>query len=222
MNIEFINDQFYTWSDFSLSEMHHQSYLIFDVEGTGIDYTTEHIIQIGAVPVEQRMICNDQVFHSHVRSPKPIPPQITQLTGVRQQDCDAAPPFPDVFQAFSRIAMSRVLVTQCGYEYDFPLLQHACHRYQLPYHWPPMLDTKALFALLHPEIDAIFSTDFLAQYYQIDRSLYQRHDALGDARLIVEIFIHILDEYQQREVHAVDVWTPVRIRRFVLPPLPAG
>lgn len=52
-----------------------------------------------------------------------------------------------------------------------------------------------------------------------ERSLFRRHDALGDAKLIARIFYATLRESKRLNE---DVWSlkrPIFIKRFIVPPL---
>ena len=71
-----------------------------------------------------------------------------------------------------------------------------------------ILDTKALFALIHPDHDDIFNTNFLVHFYGIDTTGFPRHDALGDARLIARILQAQLGELQDRGLSEIVVNEP--------------
>jgi DNA polymerase III epsilon subunit-like protein len=129
-----------------------------------------------------------------------------------------APDFVSVCEGFRDFCGDAVLVTQCGYEFDFPLLDRECERVGMLPMPNVRLDTKAIFAVLHPDRSETFSTDFLCDYYGINRSVFKRHDALGDARLIAQIFRDELAEAQRMGVDALAV-DCIRIKRFVLTPL---
>ncbi len=212
-------EQTYTWAEFSLSTLWDRSYWVFDIEATGIDPATEQVTQIGGVEVIAGEINRSSLFSRHVRSQKPIPDKIQALTGITQQDIEAAPPFEVVFGQFLDHCRSHALVTQCGYEFDYPILDAECERNGVAFPDAPRLDTKAVFAFLHPELDDIFSTNFLLHYYGLDASKFKRHDALGDALIIGLIWCAELQEAKARGIDAISITAPLAIRRFVLPPL---
>ena len=80
------------------------------------------------------------------------------------------------------------------------------------------MDTKVLFAAIHPELDETFSTDFLLRYYNIKSDDVPRHDALGDSILIARILCAILQEYKQKNVPDLLIRQELAIRKFVLTP----
>lgn len=81
----------------------------------------------------------------------------------------------------------------------------------------PVIDTKALFAKIHPELFEVFSTDFLVKYYQIKADDIKRHDALGDCILISRILDQILREYKERKIHEFNVQEDLKVKRFIIP-----
>ncbi|MDF2659012.1 MAG: polymerase epsilon subunit-like 3-5 exonuclease [Paenibacillus sp.] len=219
MNVTFLSSDLYRVDGLRISGLKDRTYCVFDLEGTGIDYTKEYITQIGAIRIERGTIPEGGRFSSLVRSPKPIPPAIERLTGITNADMARAPGFPEVYADFVRFAEDAVLVTQAGYEYDMNLLQKQCGMSGLSMAGNPVIDTKAMFTHIHPEIDAVVSTDFLLNYYRIDADDVPRHDALGDSVLIGRILLRILDEYRERGLDELDLTRGLTVRRFRLPPL---
>ncbi|HWO55036.1 MAG TPA: hypothetical protein VNM49_11635, partial [Paenibacillus cookii] len=102
---------------------------------------------------------------------------------------------------------------------DWPLLYHECRRNGLNMLSNPILDTKALFSYLFPEIDEIISTDFLLSFFSIDASDLKRHTALDDSFLIKRIFDELLKELEQRNIDDIIIDQPITIKRVKLPKL---
>ncbi len=217
MNITFLSKDEYIVDDVVVKDLHHRPFCIFDLEGTGIHFETEYITQIGAVMVREGKIDHSRTFQSLVKSPKPIPPAVERLTGITNEHLLNAPAFPEVYRRFIRFAGDAVLVTQAGYEYDVPMLKRHCARHRLPMCGNPIIDTKALFAHIHPELNDVFSTDYLLNYYHIDGSDVRRHDAMGDGILIARIFLCILQEYEERCIADFALTGGLKVKRFVIP-----
>ena len=191
---------------------------MFDFEGTGPNEATANVTQIGAILVDDSGPRDDVSFASYVNPGQPIPALIESLTGVTNELVLSAPSFPDVYERFRDFCGEAPLVTQCGYEYDFPLMDNECRSHQLAILPNARLDTKAVFALLHPEKDSTFSTNFLSDYYRIDRTPFRRHDALGDAKLIGRIYWAELLEARKSGIDSLAVKNPVVIKKSKLPP----
>lgn len=211
MEITFTSAEEYELSGFYFDGLENREFVVFDLEATGPDAECDSVTQFGAV----QMGDGAQTFESLVKPWQPIPSKIEELTGVTNQRTENAVGFADAYERFRKFCGDAVLVTSCGYEYDFPLLERECGRSGLPMLPNERLDTKAIFALLHPDRTETFSTDFLSDYYQIDRSGLKRHDALGDARLIARIFEAECDEARQLGIDSIST-EKMRIKRFVL------
>lgn len=217
MNVTFPNADSYELRDFRFDGLNGRNYVVFDLEATGPLAASNAVTQIGAVRLGDKET-SDAVFETLVRPWEPIPPKIEVLTGVSNERVGDAPGFASVWEDFRNFCDDAVLVTQCGYEFDFPLLDRECERVGMSALTNVRLDTKAIFAMLHPQRTETFSTDFLCGYYGINRSAFNRHDALGDARLIARIFRAELAEAQRMGVDALTV-DCIRIKRFVPSPL---
>lgn len=209
--------EFYDLCDFSFEGLHGRDYVVFDLEATGPVVEADSVTQIGAVRLSGDGT-EGAVFESLVRPWKAISPKIEGLTGITNVRVTSAPDFADVCNDFRTFCGDAVLVTQCGYEFDFPLMDRECDRVGLARLTNVWLDTKAIFALLHSERPETFSTDFLSDYYGINRGAFKRHDALGDARLIARILRAELEEAKGMGIDALKAEC-IRIKRFVLPPL---
>jgi DNA polymerase III epsilon subunit-like protein len=219
MNITFTGSDNYTLSDFVFEGLRGRRYVVFDVEATGPDENVESVTQIGAVAVYDDGPRDTESFVTLVKPWKTIPEKIERLTGVTNERVAEAADVAQIWPAFVAFCGDSPLVTQCGYEFDFPILDRERSRIGIPPLTNDRLDTKAIFALLHPKRAETFSTNFLAEHFGIDRSPFQRHDALGDARLISRIFHALLAEAHARGIDHLATPSPKMIRRFVLTPL---
>ncbi|MCR2806912.1 3'-5' exonuclease [Paenibacillus soyae] len=207
----------YVITDFILEELDKRQYCVFDFEATGPDPVKDSITQIGAVILGQDGSIVTR-YKTLVRPPKPIPEAIEKLTGISNHDVEKAPSFSEIIAGFLAFIKGCVLVTQAGYEYDLPLLTEECRRSHTPLDDLAVLDTKALFTYLHPEVSAIVSTNFLIQHYVIPDADIQRHDALGDSILIARIFNKIIEECSDRGIRDIR-FDSLKVKKVQLPPL---
>ncbi len=213
MHIVDLNDVLYRWSGVALHDIHNRSFWVFDLEATGLDFNTERVIQFGASAVERGVIDMSSTFTCVVDPEYSIPEQIEKLTGVTNERVRNALKFPEAFSLFLSRAGERIWITQAGYEFDCPLLVNECRHHGIEFPNVCILDTKALFAFLHPDQAEVFNTDFLTQYYNIDSMGLTRHDALGDAVLIAKIFCAELAELSARGLTEVVVEEPLPIKK---------
>jgi DNA polymerase-3 subunit epsilon len=220
MRISITDKDTYTWNDFHFAGLSGRQYVVLDLEATGADWQTDSITQIGAVKVRDSSPVDRESFSRLVKPWKPIPEKIERLTGVTNKATGSAEDFATVYEVFRAFCSDCVLVGQCSYTFDFLLLERECERAGVSMLPNPRLDTKALFAYLHRDREDIFSTDFLSDYYGVDRTPFKRHDALGDALLISRILCAELKEAKSMGIDSVVVNDPIEIRLAVLLPLP--
>ena len=170
------------------------NFCIFDLEGTGLDRTNDSITQIGAVRIIDGKL-DEKMFCEYIRPEKRIPQAIEKLTGITNEMVKEKYRFDQVYPSFEEYAKGCILVAQCGYEYDYHMLNAACDRYGITRNASIELDTKIIFSFLHPEIDKTISTDFLIRYYNINVSNLPRHNALTDSIIIARALTQMLKEF---------------------------
>ncbi|MBP3963964.1 PolC-type DNA polymerase III [Paenibacillus lignilyticus] len=215
MNITFLSNDVYLADGIRVDNLVDRLYCIFDLEGTGILAEHESITQFGAILYQNGRVLD--TFTSLVNSTTPIPEAVQQLTGISNESLVDAPSYSEVYRRFIEFCGDAVLVTQAGYEYDLPMLKKHCHLHDVPYVERPVIDTKALFAAIHPELDEVFSTDYLIDYYGIEDTDIKRHDAAGDCVLISRILMRILAEYRTKQLADFDLTEGLKVRRFIIP-----
>lgn len=215
MKLEFISDTHYEVSGIQIKDFSHKRFCIFDFEATGINHDEEYITQIGAVIFEN----TEKTFNTYIKSPKPIPEAVEKFVGVTNSQIETAPTLSEIYNEFVEFTKDTILVTHAGYEFDLPLLKNECSRNNLPYIPNQVLDTKALFTYLHPEVSEIIWTDYLIKYYQINDKDLKRHDALGDSMLIGRIFQRLLGELEERNMTDIEFDEPIKVMRYQIKPL---
>ena len=122
--------------------------VVFDLETTGLSSTGDAITEIGAVLMKDgREIDRFQTFADPGRH---IPLEITNLTGIRDEDVSGAPGQREAVEAFLRFAGGRPL---CGHNaaFDVGFIYETCLREHIPFE-PCYIDTLALARALMPEL----------------------------------------------------------------------
>ena len=160
MKIEFTSSDHYTWSDFVFKVLSDREYVVFDLEATGPNHETGSVTQIGAIRVRNGNPIDNETFSNLVKPWKEIPKAIEGLTGITNEAVAHAEEFSEVYPEFFEWCGNSVLVTQCGYEFDFPILDAECERSGLPKMQNVRLDAKAIFAYLHRDQFENFSTRY--------------------------------------------------------------
>lgn len=154
-----------------------QTYVALDLETTGLDAERDAIIEIGAVKFRGDEALD--TFSTLVDPGRPIPRDITVLTGITDKDVRGAPGLHDVLPRFARFVGERPIV---GHSVDFDLefLQRHSRQFDNEY-----LDTFELAGVLLPHADR-YSLSRLAQMLGVE--LEQAHRALDDAMASFHLF----------------------------------
>lgn len=219
MNIDMISKMEYIISGLITESLPTQKFCVFDLEATGPNEEEDQIVQIGALLINWRTGEIEKTFETLVKPSKPIPNEIERLIGITNEDIKDALKLPEIFSEFADFCKGAMLVTQAGYEYDWPMLLNECRRNNLQMVSNQIIDTKVLFTYLFPEITEIISTNFLIHYLNIDDSDIKRHNALGDSYLIARIFNELMKEIINRDINEINIQNPLTIKRAKLPKL---
>jgi DNA polymerase III epsilon subunit family exonuclease len=162
-------------------------FVAVDLETTGKNPRSSEIIEIGALKFE-RGICVDK-FETFVASTETIPREITEITGIEQQDLKDAPTPELALKKFIEFVGDKQLVAHnAGFDVSF--LRHHSKKYlgtRLQFQFE---DTMRLAQSSIPGLPG-FGLDVVADYLNID--LGTHHRALSDARTSALIYLKIFD-----------------------------
>ena len=162
-------------------------FVFVDIETNGAKPQSSEIIEIGALRVKNGKIL--EKFESYVYAPY-VPENITQLTGIRQQDLQNAPKSKEVLSAFREFLGNGIFVAH-NVNFDFSFLDHH-------------LRQNGLFGLLNPKLCTIdlakktilskrYALSYLNEFLGINTAVSHRAyaDALTSFR-IFEIAVNML------------------------------
>ncbi|WP_138492930.1 ATP-dependent DNA helicase DinG [Paenibacillus pinistramenti] len=163
-------------------------YAVLDFETTG-NQSSDEIIQVGLAIIDHDSTIS-KVYSSYVKPGVPIPPFITGLTGITEEDVADAPAIDEVLMEMVPLLEDVVLVGH-NVAFDFNFLQQALDSSgYLPF-TGRILDTmdflKICFPSLHSYQLGLVSSEFGLQH---DRP----HQADSDAVATALIFLKCLEE----------------------------
>jgi ATP-dependent DNA helicase DinG len=160
-----------------------RTYVAIDLETTGLSAERDAIIEVGAVKFRDGEIVDE--FGSLVNPGRPIPPEITMITGIADRDVANAPRFSHVANDFMRfVGGSPVVGHNVGFDLGFLRGQGLLTE-------NVGLDSWELATILLPSLPG-YSLGALAERFDI-RSPSQ-HRALDDARATGKLFALLCDE----------------------------
>ena len=158
-----------------------QCYIVLDVETTGLSPESDDIIEFGAIKIENGQ--ETDCFNTFIDPGYPIPPYITQITGITDTDVAGS---PDLLTAIKDIAafISDFPIVAHNATFDLRFLFCAYQKagMQTNFHY---IDTLTLARHAFPELPS-HRLSILIDYLGINGT--QEHRALSDVRFTYQIF----------------------------------
>ncbi len=174
------------------------TFVVVDIETTGMAVSAAGIIEIGAARVRNGRVIEE--FAQLVNPGSRLSRFITRLTGIDDAMLQGQPPIAAVWPRFSDFLGDAVVVAHNA-RFDLAFLDAAavtsCGRPLAN----PCLCTLKLARRLVPE-QRRRGLDALGGYFGIP--LADRHRALGDVRITVEVLFHLLERLAARGVVRLD------------------
>ena len=171
------------------------SYVVIDIETTGLDVARSAIIEIGAVHVRNGAVSGR--FQTFL-TPEPyqsLSPFITNLTGITDDMVMEAPDIETILPQFLEFVGDAVLVAHNA-SFDVSFIEQNC-RYQDITPDFTSVDTVAMARILLPTLSK-FKLNVVANALHI--SLENHHRAVDDAGATAEIFVKFVEMLRARNI----------------------
>lgn len=167
-------------------------FVVFDLETTGFSSEENNIIEIGAVRIENGEIT--ERFGTFVNPKEPIPPKITELTGINDEMVADAPSIEEALPDFLKFCDGAVLVAHNA-KFDTGFIKTAMIRQggKFNFSW---LDTLMLARCLYPDLPN-HKLNTLSKHMNI--LLENHHRAVDDAKATADILLKMFEELKKRE-----------------------
>lgn len=173
------------------------SYVVFDLETTGLSAVNNRIIEIGAVKVEAGKITDR--FSTFVNPREPIPFEIEQLTGISDEMVLGAPAIEEVLPDFLAFCEGSVLIAHNA-SFDAGFIEENCRKQGFETDFT-VGDTVAMARILLPNLNK-FKLDHVAKALNIP--LGHHHRAVDDAACTADIFVRFLEMFRERDAETLD------------------
>jgi len=174
-----------------------EEFVAFDLETTGLDARREGITEIGAVRFRGKDILD--TFQTFVNPGKPIPPKVTELTGIRDTDVTDAPKPKAALEQFLAFAGDAPLVAHNA-SFDMEFLTVGCETAGIPFNKIAM-DTLVLAQNLLPELKR-HRLDTVADHLGLPA--FTHHRASDDAKTVALMMDWFLPRLRGLGVENVD------------------
>lgn len=178
--------------------------IFFDLETFGLSRNTDPILEIAAIVVNEKLEIID-TFDSFVNPQKPVPWQITQLTGITTQMIKNAPAefvALNDFKAFMKKYNVQAIAGHNIARFDIPFLRTRCEHWNLDIVLPnEVIDTLNIAKDKHkagllPDYNFTtakgnlsFKLENLMEYYDIGS---QDHRAINDVKHNIMVYKNLI------------------------------
>ena len=176
-------------TDYGLDE----TFVVFDIETTGFSYHKDTIIEIGAVKVEKGVVT--ERFSQLINPLRPIPPEISELTGISEDMVSDQPSLEEVLPRFMAFIEGAPVVAHNA-NFDCSFIRYYCEKLALPF-TSLIVDTLALSRLLLTDIKK-HNLKAVTKYLKI--VLNDHHRAVADAEATARVFVKFTEMLNEREV----------------------
>jgi len=168
------------------------TFVIVDLETTGVSATNDRIIEIGAVKVRSNTV--EETFQTMIDPNRAIPRGITRITGITSADVCVEPQANEVLQDVIDFIGDAIFVAHnCSFDWNF--IQEEIQRAELPVLTNQKLCTLRLARRLLSGLRSR-SLGSLIKFFHI--KIESRHRALSDALATHEILIHLFDRLEKQ------------------------
>lgn len=172
------------------------TYIVFDLETTGFSSIKDKIIEIGAVKVVNGEVIDR--FSTFVNPKRPIPFEITQLTGITDEMVIESPDIETILPQFLEFAGDGVLVAHnAGFDVGF--IEQNCRYLEITPHFV-YVDTVALARVLLPTLSR-YKLNVVAKALGIP--LENHHRAVDDAKATAEIFMKFVQMLREQNINTL-------------------
>jgi DNA polymerase III epsilon subunit family exonuclease len=175
-----------------------ESYVVLDIETTGLSKHAHRITEIGAIKIENSRIKDK--FHTLVNPQTLIPPFITSLTGIDNNMVKDSPPIKEVMPQFKKFLECKPLVGHCV-TFDYGFLDYNSQIYLSQKIENLKICTRKLSRRLVPDLKS-YKLSSLCEKFNINNSL--THRAMSDVQVTYKIFKELIPLMQKRGINNVE------------------
>lgn len=177
-------------------ELDNATYVIFDIETTGLFIPFHEIIEIGAVKVKNGLIVDE--FSEFVKPKERISDFIANFTDISNETVADADVIENVLLRFKKFIDGTILVAHNA-KFDTDFVYQQMREIGIFVHSYPCIDTLQLARALYGENLKHFNLGAVAKFLKVD--IEQQHRAIHDARTANNVFMKMLGDLYSRGIH---------------------
>lgn len=176
------------------------TFVSFDLETTGLSQIDDEITEFGAVKMRNGLIIDR--FDSFVRSPKPIPPKVSELTSITNEQIKNAPTIQELMPKILEFFGDDLVIGHNG-RFDIGMLNADLKKMGLEEIQNCWIDTLPLARHLIPLMQS-YRLGRVCSYYKIPYDGEAAHRADYDAEVLGLAFNAMIEDMRKRNVTNVD------------------
>ena len=166
-------------------------FIAFDIETTGLSPTSDRITEIGAVRIANGAVADS--FDTFVNPQRPIPPKITELTGITDAMVKDAPAEKQALEDFFRFCGEGAVLIAHNAEFDTSFIRVAAGRAGMKFS-NVYIDTVPMCRSLLKGIKNC-KLDAVAKFLKLDP--FNHHRACDDAAVLGQIFLRLIQRLSE-------------------------
>ncbi len=170
------------------------TFVVFDIETTGFSPDKDAITEIGAVKVVNGEIVDE--FESLVNPLRPIPQDVSKLTGITNKLVENAPTIEEVFPQFMLFCGGAPLVAHNAHGFDMRFLRANAKKCGTKLE-NPYIDTLPLAQSLYPNLGNHKLNTVAAH---LDAPKFNHHRADEDSRVLAHIFVAMQKKLTEKSI----------------------
>lgn len=173
------------------------TYVVLDIETTGLDYKQSKITEIGAVKLKDGKIVEE--FETFVNPQRPIPKEIVEITNITDDMVKDAPTIEEVLPKFLDFISDSILVAHNS-SFDIPYINHFVEEMGLK------MENKVIDTLeISREIYTSFPNHKLGTIAsELGIEVIVAHRAIDDVKTTVKVFNKMQEELACKNINVLN------------------
>ena len=168
------------------------TYVVYDLETTGLSSVYDDIIEIAAVKIKDGFVIDE--FSTFVKPKRKISAKITEITSITEDDVRTAPSISEAITKFAKFIEGTVLVAHNA-TFDNSHLYRNLKDHGLFKKEYPTLDTMQLARVRYGDKLKTFNLKSLTKFFDVE--LTQHHRAIYDAKATGNVFLKMLNDLDE-------------------------
>ncbi len=164
--------------------------VVFDIETTGLSVLNCGITEIGAVKIKDGQVID--VFNTFVDPERPIPEDVSKLTGITDEMVKGAPKSGEAIRSFLDFCGGDLLLAHNA-NFDIGFIRHYAIANGIEFN-NPYVDTVAISRFINEDIKN-HKLNTLAEYFRLGD--FNHHRASDDAEMLANIFFAMCQKMEK-------------------------